>query len=215
MIKIKFNKLIEDILPLKKISLDRRALRNAGVGVLVLDERWDRLFTSVKKPPAIVKAEQIIRNCLDEKIRLQMESKLNNAEKQVKLNRIIELTEALNNNSSESARAEIEECGTKTREINERELQIEQRYDELDREIAAKNSALLEDAVLYLYRYMKKSRSRITELDAQIEDMRDNIKARIDERVSLDESVNETYNFLHGLLGAKQTESLDIHYTLD
>ncbi|MCL2057900.1 MAG: hypothetical protein FWH01_02415 [Oscillospiraceae bacterium] len=208
-------KIIDGLLPPKKISIDERTLRNAGVGVLILDERWDRLFTSIEKTPPIIKAEGAIRACLDEKTRLHMENNMNQAERQVKLNRIAELADIIANGGNESALSELEECEARARELGERELLIEQKGYELDAEIKKGNIALLEIAIAYLYRSMKKSQTRVAELDTQIEGMRNTLKNSIDERATLGESINDTYNFLHGLLGAKQIESIDIHYTLD
>ena len=207
-------KIVGALLPAKKIVLDERELRKAGIGVLIEEERWDRLFSSVEKTPSIIKTERILRDCLDEKTRLRMESNMLKAEKQAMLDRIIELTGAADN-GDHSIYSEIEECDSKISDINEREPLIERRNVELDVEIKANNYALLEEAVPYLYRYMKKSQARVADLDERIDDMRNNLKARIDERAGLAESVDETYNFLHGLLGAKQIESLDMHYTLD
>ena len=210
---INFGRIIDGILPRKKFVLDEYALRNAGINILIQDERWERLFSSVKKPAAIVKAEGAIHAFLDEKTRLNMEKNMIAAEKQVKLNRIVELTDKAVNENDEAARTEIDACEARVREINERDPQIEQRDEELDNEIKAANLAMLEDAALFLYRYMKKSQARVSELSTQISNMRETLKERISEREELDASVNETYQFLHGLFGAKQIESLDDHYT--
>jgi len=256
MAKIYFRKIIgkiienlrNRILPRKKISIDERILQSEGIEVLIQDERWIRLFDSIKKNASIVQVEDKIRVRLDEKTRLHMQNKINQAEKQVNQNRIAELTEKLKNiyiiemadnkpdnepdnvrdiaadnmpdnmpgeNAKKSAKNEIDACSNKINEIDERCSLIEQRREELDSEIKQYNIALLDTAVIYLYRYMKTSRKRVNALDAQITSMRNGIKARIDERETLAASVNETYNFLHGLLGVKQIESIDNHFTLD
>jgi len=300
--KFQLSKRIGSLLPQKKVSLDKRELRKSGIGLLVEDERWDRLFSTVKKSSSIIKTEKTIRDCLGEKTRLQMERNINQAEKQFTLNRIIELTGAGNasagkagainagsgsantnntgavitntgntgasnasagNSYASSAGADntkagnievsntkvsntdrannidrasnieagdtatsyagakktvqenVVACEAKIREIDERDSRIQQRSDELEIMINKNNYLLLENAVSYLYQYMINSQTRVSDLDDQIADMRDGLKKRIDERATLAESVNETYNFLHGLLGAKQIESLDIHYTLE
>ena len=221
MAKFHFGKIFNGLGPQKKISLNKRLLRNAGVGILIHDPRWDLLFTTIKKPPSIIKAEDALRSALDEKTRLRMENNMNQAERPAKQKRIDELSRAITKyvdgttGAAESARAEILECETRIAELDARARQMEQRNDELEDEIMSVNLALLEDAVSYLYRHMKKSQSRVTELDKQIPKMRETLKDSISERETLDAAVNETYHFLHGLLGAEQIESLDDHYTLD
>ena len=215
MAKISLGKLFDGFFTQKKITLNARTLRYAGIGVLTEDERWNRLFSSVEKSSSIIKAEAAISKLLDERTRLHMENNMIQAEKHVKLNSIIELTDKAINEDNESARAEIEKSETRVREINEREPQIEQRLDEIDEDVKEINLAMLEDAVSYLYQYMKKTQTRVAELDTQIADTREALKNKISERGTLDASANETYQFLHGLLGAAQIESLDDHYTLD
>ena len=212
MSKLHLGKIIEGILPVKKLSFSGRTLRNAGIGTLIYDERWSRLFTSMEKPAAIAKAEESINSRLDELTHLKMESNMNRAEIQVRNKRIGDLYETAA--VSESVNPEIEECETKVRELSAREMQIEKRSGELEREINDNNIALLENSVSYLYQRMKKSKARIEELDEQISAMRETLKEHISERETLGESVNETYNFLHSLLGAEQIETLDNHYTL-
>jgi len=216
---IKPGRFIHNLLPAKKISFNKRALRDAGIDVLIHDERWSRLFSYVNKTSSIIKAEELLNSKIEEKTRLRMENNMIRAEKQDRLNKIEGLAARANNDdeefaeSAESARAEISEYEARVKEIDEREPQIEQRDEELDREIRRINLSLLETTVSYLYHYMNKSRTRIEELDIIINDMRETLKERVSERVELDIAVNETYNFLHGLLGAQQIESVDDHFT--
>ena len=190
---VNFDKIINYLKPVKKFSINERTLRSEGIKVLIDDERWIRLFSSIKKSPSILKAEEEIRTLIEEKTRLHMENNMLQAEKQ----------------------AEKSVSEERLIEIYERERMIEKRNDELEAEINSRNFVLLDNAVTYLYRNMIKSQKRTVELDSQIKKMRNTLKNRIDERGALEASVNETYNFLHGLLGAKQIESIDIHYTLD
>ena len=215
MARVKFANIIEGLLPQKKIPIDKRTLRSEGIGALIQDERWIRLFSTIKKTPSIIKAEQTLRSYLDEKTRLHMENNMIQAEKNAKINKITELTNTSANNGSESFRMDIDACETRIREIDERAPLILQRQDELDIEINRRNLELLEDAASYLYQYMKNAKRQVAGLDDKISDTRQKLKDMIDERETLDASANETYNFLHGLLGAKQIETLDDHYTIE
>ena len=227
MIKKNLKSIINGIIPIKKISLGERALRSAGISVLSHDERWRRLFLSVQKPPSIVKAEESLNSRIKDKTRLHMERNMLKAERQNKQNRIAELASRAENAGKaelasraedaedKSVLAEIAKCEARIREIDEREPQIEQRYDELDIEIREINLALLDSTVAFLYQYMKRSQTRVAELDSQIDEMREALKDRVAERADLDNSVNVTYNYWHGLLGAKQMESVENHYTPD
>jgi len=207
-------KLFDGLRPQKNIRLDRDALRNAGIGVLIQDERWNNLFKTVKKTPLITKNEAEINNYLKEKTRLHIENKIVLAEKQVNVNRILELTMGPEP-AGEAAHAEIDGCEARVRAINERTAQIEQAAGEIDQKIYDSSLAMLEDAITYLYRAMKKSQARVAELDRQISEIRESLKERISERETLDASVNDTYFFLHGLLGVNLIDPIDEHYTTD
>ena len=215
MFKKNLEKLLDGIFPSKKLTIGKRELRSAGIGIVIHDARWDRLFSFIKKSPSLIKEEESLNSLIKEKTRLHMEDNMNKAEKKKRLARIMELTERAISGGDEGARMEMAECEARVREINEREPQIAQRDSELEREIGESNLALLDEAVSYLYTNMKKSQTRVAELETQITEMREAIKERIIERSDLENTVKETYNFLHGLLGAKQIESLDDHYTFD
>ena len=208
------DRIISGLAPPKKFVLDEKALRRAGIGVLIHDERWERLFSTIKKPQAIIKAEGAITSLIDEKTRLNIEKNMSQAEKQSKIYRIKELTDQVFNIHNTAVRIELDECDARIKEINERAPQIVRRIDEIDAEIRSENLALLEMGISYLYQYMKKSQAKVAELDKQITETRELLKTYISERETLEGSANETYHFLHGLLGAQQIESLDEHYTL-
>lgn len=212
MVKSLFNKITVGLAYHKKLDLDKQTLRSAGIGILIYDERWGSLFSKSKKPPKVVKAENALKNRIEEKKRLLGESDNNKSEKQVKLGRILELTGKAFDEEDETARAEIADCEVRVREINVLEQQTVNRVGVLEGEISKINFALLENAVSFLYGYMKKSRTRVAELNSQIDDMRETIKDRISERAELEEAIAGTYNFLHGLLGMEQIEPIDDHY---
>ena len=211
---LNLGRLIDSFRAPKKYRLEKDALRNAGIGVLTQDERWNKLFVTIKKTPAIIKAEEEISNYLNEKTRLHVENKILLAEKQVKINRILELSQG-GAPASESARAEVDACEARMLELNEREAQIGQRAADIDAKINESSLAMLEDVTAYLYNTMKKSQARIAELDAQIAKLRETLKEQISERETLSASVGDTYFFLHGLLGFNLIDPLDDHFTLD
>ena len=195
----------------KRYRLDKDTLRNAGIDVLINDERWNGLFKTIEKTPAILKAENEMRKYLEEKTRLHMEYKMNAAEKQSRVNRIMELGQFAHN-GGEPALLKMNECEARLSELNEAYERIKLKESEIDGKLTECSLSTLEGAIAYLYRTMKRSKARVGGLDMRIAGMRETLKERISERETLAASVSDTYFFLHGLLGVDIIDPLDDHY---
>ena len=170
----------------KSVKVNASTLRNAGIDALPKDERWNRLFSFINKTPSIIKNEQTINALINEKTNLRMENNIINAE------------------------LDIKETSNERREtLLERVTQIDQKFSDIDDEIKKKNISLLEEASSYLYQYMEDSRARAADLDDKITDAREALKAMISERETLNAAADETYQFLHGLLGVSQIDMID------
>ena len=208
------DKFIGGFMPRKKIELDAQVLTRNNILVLTLDERWNSLFSSVERTPAIIRLEDALNQRLKDQARLTAEQKENLSDKRKLLARIMELTEEAFTNENAAARGEIASCETKVRQINARELEITTELGALEASVRKANMDLLESAVALLYPGIHDAQLRIAELGIEIESMRNKLKECISEKETLLATYDEAYHFMHDLLGAEQIEALDRFYSL-
>ena len=208
-------KMLDGIMPSKRIELDPDILRRNRISVLTLDERWNSLFKYIAKTPTIIRLEERMNNLLKKQAQLTTEHKENLALKKDLLKRIMELTTDAFERGDETARKQIDNSEAEINRINLREPEIEEELSTAQTDIKEVNIELLENSVSYLYRDIKKTQERTVELEVLIEELKEKLKESISERETMVEAYNQTYLYLHALLGVEQIEELDRHYSLE
>jgi len=204
---------LNNLVPLKKTELPEDILKQNGISILTLDERWNVLWKNIKKPPAIVKCEDKITGLLKKQAKLTGEKKECAREKKVLLKRIVELSaeayEDENDSDSDEALKRIDSCREKIEEINAHFPEIDEKLTEVAKQIIAANIELLESAVSHLYFNIEKAHKRIVELEGMIADVKSVLMDYVEEKEVLAEAFNEAYSCFHDLLGAEQVSELD------
>ena len=208
-------KMLDGIMPSKRIELDPDIIRRNRISVLTLDERWNSLFKYIAKTPTIIRLEERMNNLLKKQAQLTTEHKENLALKKDLLKRIMELTTDAFERGDETARKQIDNSEAEINRINLREPEIEEELSTAQTDIKEVNIELLENSVSYLYRDIKKTQERTVELEVLIEELKEKLKESISERETMVEAYNQTYLYLHALLGVEQIEELDRHYSLE
>lgn len=196
-----------------KLSRSRKfgikTLRDNDILLLILDERWNRLFSSTRKTPAIERCEEKLRKLMKEEARLAAGRKEIDAQKRRYMDKIIVLTSDVFEKNDADAREEMKESEREISRINKQAGQIEKRLDKLPERLKRANLELLEMTVGAVYRKMRSSKKRIEELGKIIEETRGRLKAYIDEKESLAKENDDVYSYFHDLLGGEELEKLD------
>ncbi|MGI6668382.1 MAG: hypothetical protein ACOX4M_02795 [Acetivibrionales bacterium] len=190
-------------------KLDVKALRDNDIPLLILDERWNGLFSSTQKTSAIERLEEKLRKLLKEEARLAAEKKDIDAQKRRHMNRIISLTPDVFEKSDEDARKIMQESEREINRINRQAAQIEKQLERLPGRLKQANLELLAVTVGTVYRKIKSGRKRIEKLEKLIEETREKLRACIDEKETLAKENADVYSCLHNLLGGERLEKLD------
>jgi hypothetical protein len=97
---------------IKKNMFDKKVLRKNDISLLILDERWNKLFANTAKTQVIERSEQKLRELLKEEARLTAEQKEIAVLKKKHLDNIIRLTPEVFEKDDEAAKREMfEESG--------------------------------------------------------------------------------------------------------
>ncbi len=193
----------------RKAKFDSKVLRRNDISLLILDERWNRLFANTPKTPLIAVAEDKLKDLMKEEARLTAEQKEIAASKKVHMDRIIKLTPAVFEKNDPDAAKEMEFCEKDIKRINERLKKIEEELDVLPGRKKDANLELLEHTVNLIYLKIGSDRKRVEELEKLIEEERGKLKAYIDEKASLSQDDTDIYSYFHDLLGGEELERLD------
>ncbi len=193
----------------KKVKFDRKILRKNDISLLILDERWNKLFENTVKTPQIASCEIKLRELLKEEARLITEAKVIAETKKKCMDRIMKLTPAVFEQNDEKAADEMQQLEKEIKRINERTKKIEEALDVLPDRTKETNLELLEHTVNLVYFKMRCSSKRVEELAKLIEETKAKLMQYIDEKESLAQDDTDIYSYFHDLLGGEELERLD------
>lgn len=170
-------------------------LKGKKIPILVLDQRWHKLFPGEKKPPEVLALEKQLNALLKEQGKLVNEIKdLKRAKKKL-MDAIVSGMNAQNNDRKKDKQQKL------LLETNERIEQQSDRLMELPYEIKSVNEQLLISGVSYCYGELMHRTEELGALTDQIDAMREELKEKVAYRVELEESVDAAYSLMHDLLG--------------
>lgn len=192
-----------------KFGFEKKTLRKNDISLLILDERWNKLFASTPKTPLIASSEEKLKELLKEQARLTAEAREIAAVKKKHMDRIMQLTPAVFEQNDEAAKKEMVFCEKEIKRINDRIKKIEEALEVMPDRIKAANLELLENTVNIVYFKIRNSSKRVEELEKLIEETRTKLKEYIDEKESLSQDDTDIYSYFHDLLGGEEIERLD------
>lgn len=179
----------EEKLPVEEL------LRGKKIPVLVLDQRWHKLFPGGRKPEHIAGLEKKLNELLKEQGRLvQSLKELKNGKKKL----MDAIVSGMSNESNEKKREKQQKLLLET---NERIGQESARLMELPYEIKAVNQQLLLLGIRYCYDDWKNRTETLERLTGDINAMREELKQKVADKVDLEESIDVTYSLMHALVG--------------
>ena len=178
-------------------------LKGKKVPILVLDQRWHKLFPGGVKPAHIAAIEANLNELLKEQGKLVNEIKdLKKAKKK--------LMEAIVSGMSSSGNDKKKDKQQKLLlETKERIEAQTGRLMELPYEIKKTNEDLLVNGVAYCYEELKIRAQSLEDLKGEIDSRREELKEKVAYRVELEESVDATYSLMHDLLGREVMNLFD------
>lgn len=193
----------------RRKKLDKSILRKNDISLLILDERWNKLFASTPKTSAIERCEQRLKELIKEEARLTAEQKEIAVSKKRHMDNIIRLTTDVYEKNDENAKKEMQFSEGEIKRINDRTRRIGSELDEMPERIKQANLELLGHTVNVVYLKIRLATRRVGELEKLIEETRARLKGYIDEKESLSQDDTDIYSYFHDLLGAEELERLD------
>ena len=181
----------------------KEAVRHAKIPVLVLDQKWHRLFALSGKPDDVKALEQELNELLAE------QGKLNNEQKELKklknrlMNNIVQNIDHAGDDAMAQDKRLIDETNAKI-EANEDELlDIPNRIKETD-------AALMLATMRFCYTKLRTNASEAKEISDWIKNVRIELKKNIIKKQNREINNKEIYAYMHDSFGKDVMNLFDV-----
>ncbi len=192
----------------KDINISYDVMIKNKIPVLINDESWKTLFDSINDKSIINLKNKLVELINEEIESAKMLRKLKIDKKKTMI-KILNLSEEVNDNNNNNALELLDKCQEDIRRMNEDIDEITFRTEVLPKEIREANFNLLKETIRYAYKDLKDSEANLIVINDEIDSIRKRFRILLDEKHNNEEKINDTYSFLHGILGSDEMEKLD------
>jgi hypothetical protein len=191
----------------------QEALRGKKIPILILDQKWHRLFAIHGKPDTIKKLENELNTLL------ARQGKLNNEQKEMKKlkNQLMDnIVKNMDGTTEESENAIREKKLDEDRRlIDELNAKIEANEDELleiPNQIKEINGSLMLESMDYFYEKLRVNQKEAKEIEEWITQVRIDLKKNIIRKQNREINNKEIYAYLHDIFGPDVINLFDLQY---
>ncbi|MEE1077680.1 MAG: hypothetical protein UIC64_01365 [Agathobacter sp.] len=191
----------------------KQALLDKKVPILVLDQKWHRLFAIHGKTDEIKKVEGELNSLLAEQGKCNQELKdLKKLKSQLMSDIVLNMNDSQNIKEEEIRERKLEDNKRLIDEINEKIESCEDRILELPAEIKKTNETLMILSMDYFYEKLRVNHEESKEIEEWITQIRIDLKKNIIRKQNRDINNREIYSYLHDIFGFDVLNIFDIQY---
>lgn len=196
------------VMIVKDIEIKENIVRRNKIPILIYTPDWIQLFSNYRSrnmQKIIDKLEELLarEKSLEEELK-EMERK-----KKILMNKILHLSNELNENSNHAAIQALEDAKKEILSINTRTPKILEELEQIPFDINSQNTMLLKETVKRAYVLINESKKEAETTQEEINRIRESLANLIQKKVDSEERVNKLYSYLHGIMGATEMEKLD------
>ena len=191
----------------------KQALRGKKIPVLVLDQKWHRLFAIHGKTEEITQVETRLKELLGIQGKLNQELKELKRLKGKLMDNIVQNMDGISQESHSSLQErKMEEDKRLIDEINEKMEAYEDELLDLPNLIRLTNEELMVLSMEYFYEKIRVNMSEADEIAEWIDSVRVELKKNIIRKQNREINNREIYSYLHDILGPEVLDLFDIKY---
>lgn len=190
-----------------------RVLKQKKVPILVLDQKWHRLFALTGKPDDVVKAERELTELLGQQGQMNNDLKDMQKLKRQLMGEIVanmEGTHAEKFGAVESKR--LEENRRLIDELNEKIEETEDKLLEFPKLIHAKNEELMIASMNYCYTRLRMNMQEADDIAAWIVKIRKELKINIIKKQNREINSRQIYSYMHDIFGMEILDLFDLKH---
>lgn len=188
-------------------------LKKVKIPVLVLDQKWHRLFALGGKPEEIVEVETNINELLRRQGKLNQEIKEYKKVKNTLMQSVVANMEGIDEEkASGSMSRKLEEDRRLLEEVKERIAANEDELLELPKEIHKMNEQLMMLTMSFCYERLRTNSTEAGDIAAWIKNVRVELKKNIIRKQNREINNKEIYSYMHDIFGKDVINLFDVRY---
>jgi len=184
-------------------------LKSQKIPILVLDQKWHRLFAVTGKSDAIKELESQLNELLKKQGQINNDSKDLKKLKNTLMESIVVNMDGASENAKNLSKRKLEENKRLIEEINEKLEELEDEAMEIPRQIHSVNQELMYESIQFCYQILKNNTEKIEEISQWITQVRIDLKKNIIKKQNCETNSKEIYSYMHGILGPEVIEAFD------
>lgn len=191
----------------------KEALKEKKVPVLVLDQKWHRLFELGGKPEQVIQIESGLTHLLERQGQLNNDVKDMKKLKKKLMDSIVANMEGTNEEKfgAEESR-KLEENRRLIDELNEKLAQAEDELLELPGLIRETNNQLMIETMRYCYQKLHTNIQEVEEITDWIAKVRRELKINIIKKQNREINGRQIYAYMHDIFGMEILNLFDLKY---
>lgn len=193
----------------------KSALQNKKLPLLVLDQKWHRLFAIHGKTEEIRSTETELNNLLARQGKLNSDLKDCKKVKNQLMDDIVRNMEASEASKSADKESVLDKDKRMIDELNERIEQAEAELAELPSKMKAVNEQLMIQSMEYFYAKIRVNAQESKEIEEWINQVRIDLKKNIIKKQNRDINNREIYAYLHDICGPQVIDLFDLQEESD
>ena len=182
------------------------ALQHSKIPVLVLDQKWHRLFAISGKPQDVKDLE------VEENELLARQGKLNTELKELKQLKTTLMKNIVEKMDASGANDEMNEDKRLIDETNEKIAADEDELLDLPKMIKEKNDELMMATMRFSYDKLRTNTEEINQISDWIRQFRIELKKNIIRKQNREINNREIYSYMHDVFGKDVLNLFDVHY---
>lgn len=187
------------------------ALSRTKVPVLVLDQKWHRLFALNGKPEEVKTPEAVLNDLLERQGQLNNDIKDLKKTKSRLMDNIVQNMEGTHEeNINDISSRKLEEDRRLIDEINGKIEEYEDELLDLPRQIQEANRTLMVATMNFCYQKLRDNVSEIDEITAWITQVRIDLKKNIIKKQNREINNRQIYSYMHDIFGAQILDLFDL-----
>ncbi|MBQ9392119.1 MAG: hypothetical protein IJU02_08035 [Lachnospiraceae bacterium] len=188
------------------------ALKGVKVPILVLDQKWHRLFAVSGKPKEIIENEAELKALLAEQGKLTTELKEYKKVKSNLMHGIVQNMEGVDSTTHTEEAQNLNDNRRLMEESKKKIEEIEDRLLELPKQIKIVNEKLMLDTMSFCYEKLRTNSKEIEEISGWITEMRIELKKNLIRKQNREINNREIYVYMNDIFGKDVMNLFDVKY---
>lgn len=188
------------------------ALKKVNVPVLVLDQKWHRLFAVSGKPKEIIENEAELKTLLAEQGKLTTELKEYKKVKNNLMHGIVQNMEGVDSVKHTTEAQNLNDNKRLMEESKQKIEEIEDRLMEIPKSIKTVNEQLMLDTMSFCYEKLRTNSTEIEQISGWITEMRIELKKNLIRKQNREINNREIYVYMNDIFGKDVMNLFDVKY---